>query len=259
MHTSLTDKQFSILSKIVYKESGINLKDNKKTLLQARIAKRLRATGINSLSEYIEILENDTLEYMNFIDGVTTNHTFFFRENKQVEFILNNVGNQSHLKIWSAASSSGEEAYSISIQLLAKSYSFSIVASDISDSMLETAQKGIYPIERTKSVPLPILHRYFQKGKNNYKNYVKVKNEVREHVAFKKFNLVTDSSSDMYDIIFCRNVMIYFDLKTKQDVVNKLCRNLKTDGYFIIGQSENLLGIKTSLKTIQPSIYLKTK
>ena len=257
MQTTLTESQFIQLSKLVYKESGINLKDNKKSLLQARLAKRLRATNTSSISEYIKLLADDPIEYVHFIDGVTTNHTYFFRENKHIEFILDNVGPDRHLKIWSAASSSGEEAYSIAIQLYAKSYSFSIIGSDISDTMLETASKGIYPIERAKSIPLPILHRYFKKGKNSFQNYIKIKDEIKQFVSFKKFNLVTDITSEKFDIIFLRNVMIYFDLKTKQRVVDHIRRALKEGGYFIIGQSENLLGITAEFKTVSPSIYLK--
>ncbi|MBU0990936.1 MAG: protein-glutamate O-methyltransferase CheR [Proteobacteria bacterium] len=257
MQTTLTEKQFKKLASLVYNESGINLSENKVSLLQARIAKRLRATRINSITEYIEYIARDQAEYTNFIDGVTTNHTFFFRENKHCEFILKTIDRTKHLKIWSAASSSGEEAYSIAVQLLSASYSFEIMGTDISATMLSIARKGVYPIERAQAIPADMLYRYFKKGMNDYQNYIKVKDEVKKHVTFTRYNLITDIAADTYDIIFCRNVMIYFDQQTKMKVVANLIKALKPSGYFIIGQSENLLGINPGLSSVTPSIYRK--
>lgn len=257
MQTQLTEKQFKKLASLVYQESGINLSENKVSLLQARIAKRLRTTRIDSITEYIDYIASNPDEYSNFIDGVTTNHTFFFRENKHCEYLLKTIDRTKHYKIWSAASSSGEEAYSIAVQLLAAAISFEILGTDISATMLITAQKGIYPAERAKAVPSSILTRYFQKGMNNYEHHIKVKDEVKRYVTFKRFNLITDIPQERYDIIFLRNVMIYFDLPTKLKVVNSLMKALKPSGYFIIGQSENLLGINPSLASVTPSIYQK--
>lgn len=256
--TTITDRQFKNLTKIVYKVCGIHLSDNKRNLLKARIAKRLRATKTNSVTDYIGLIENNQVEFTKFIDGITTNHTYFFRENKHCEYIINNINNNQYLKIWSAASSSGEEPYTIATQLLEHSFRFEIFASDISDTMLETASRRIYPMERVRAVPTHILHKYFQKGVNRSANKVKVKDEVKAHVTFGKYNLVTDTPpTGAYDIIFCRNVMIYFDLKTKQKVVNDMYKALKHGGYFIFGQSESVVGITTEFKTISPSIYRK--
>ena len=257
MQTTLTDKQFKQLASLVYNESGIHLSENKVSLLQARLAKRLRATRIGSITEYIGHIADNPEEYVNFIDGVTTNHTYFFRENKHCEFILKTMDKSTPLKIWSAASSSGEEAYSIAVQLLWAGYSFNIVGSDISGTMLATAERGIYPMERAKFIPPDLLHRYFQKGLNRFRNHIRVKDEVKRHVTFKRFNLITGTPTDTYDIIFCRNVMIYFDMPTKQRVVTNLLQALKPHGYFMIGQSENMLGINPGLDSVTPSIYKK--
>ncbi len=256
--TKLTATQHKKLSKIVYEESGIVLDEKKRSLLVARIAKRMRLTGISSVSDYIQQISSSQDEYNEFLDATTTNHTFFFRENKHCEYLLKTLDKRKSLKIWSAASSSGEEAFSIAVQLLSNSFSFNIFASDVSNSMLKKGKTGVYPQERVQKVPLPILHTYFQNGKGKWQNHVKVKSEVRQLVRFEKFNLLSGTPPDKFDIIFCRNVMIYFDTPTRQKVVDNLCCALKPGGYFFIGMSENLHGLKHNLSNVLPSGYKKT-
>ncbi len=253
----ISPAQFKKLSRIVYKESGIVLNDQKYNLLIARISKRMRITKISSVSDYIKLMLSDSNEFIAFIDAITTNHTYFFRENKHCEYIIKTLDNTKPLKLWSAASSSGEEAFSIAVQLLANSFSFKIFASDVSDSMLKVGQRAVYPEERAKNVPPSILHTYFQKGKGEQKDYVKVKPHVQQYVEFKKFNLISNTPFDTFDIIFCRNVMIYFDTPTRQKVVNSLCKALKPGGYFFVGMSESLAGLDHNLTTILPSGYKK--
>ncbi|MBU1342902.1 MAG: chemotaxis protein CheR [Proteobacteria bacterium] len=255
--TIITSAQFKKLSGIVYKESGIVLNKKKYNLLAARLAKRMRLKKISSVSDYIQLISNNKDEFVEFIDATTTNHTYFFRENKHCEYILHAMDGKKPLKIWCAASSSGEEAFSIAVQLLANSFSFTIYASDISDSMLNLGKKAIYPVERVKNVPLSILHTYFQKGKNKWKNHVKLKPQVQQYVRFEKFNLLSDTPFDTFDIIFCRNVMIYFDTETRQRVVSSLCSALNPGGYFFVGMSESLNGLDHGLTTVLPSGYKK--
>lgn len=250
--------QFKKLSQIVYRESGIVLNDKKYNLLVARISKRMRLKKIPSVTAYIDLIHHNKNEYDAFIDATTTNHTFFYRENKHVEFMVKTLANKNPLKIWSAASSSGEEPYSIAVQLLERKFSFSIFASDVSGSMLEKCRRAIYPVERTKNIPRPILHAYFQKGKNRWVDHIRVKPEVMKHVGFGKYNLLTDTPKDTYDVIFCRNVMIYFDTPTRQQVVTSLARALKKGGYFFIGMSENLHGLEHQFTSVVPSGYRKT-
>jgi len=255
--TRLSREQHQKLANIVYKETGIVLSEKKYSLLVARLSKRMRIKGISSVSEYMDRISADPYEFNEFIDVVTTNHTFFFRENKHCEYILRTLDKTKPLKIWSAASSSGEEAYSIAVQLLANGFPFSIFASDVSDSMLDLGRKAVYPGDRVKQVPPSMLRTYFQKGQDQWKNYVRIKPEVRQRVSFAKFNLLSDTPQDTFDIIFCRNVMIYFDTQTRQRVIDRLCRALKPGGYFFVGLSESLNGLAHPLTTILPSGYQK--
>jgi len=255
--TKITPAQFKKLSSIVYKESGIVLNEKKYNLLVARLAKRMRLKNISSVSDYISLISNSQDEFSEFIDATTTNHTYFFRENKHNEFLIKTLDNTKPLKIWSAASSSGEEPFSIAVQLLANLFSFSIYASDVSDSMLRLCQRAIYPNDRVRNVPRSILHTYFQKGKGKWQDHVKVKPEVMKYVTFDKYNLLSDTPSDQFDIIFCRNVMIYFDTPTRQKVVTSLLKALKPGGYFFVGMSENLHGLDHGLSGVIPSGYKK--
>ncbi|MFH2045454.1 MAG: protein-glutamate O-methyltransferase CheR [Pseudomonadota bacterium] len=249
----LSTRQFKKLSQLVYHECGINLHDGKQTLLQSRLDKRLRATGIKSVKEYIRVLENDQRELINFLDAVSTNHTYFFRESHHFKCLT-----KEHMNIWCAASSSGEEPYSVAIYCLEQGFKPSIIASDISTRMLRMGQNGVYGLEKVKNLPPNILKKYFQKGVNSLDNYVRVKNDIKQMVTFKRYNLVSDPlPSQNFDIIFCRNVFIYFDNETKSNVAHKLYSALKTSGYLIIGGAESLNTINHPFKYAQPSIYNK--
>lgn len=258
MERKISRSQFSKLSKIIYRESGIVINDKKYNLLVARISKRMRITGIDSVSEYIDLISDSHDEFNEFIDATTTNHTFFYRENRHIEYMIETLDPKIPLNIWSAASSSGEEPYSIAVQLLENRFQFSIFASDVSDSMLKSCQRAIYSKERIKNVPLQVLRRYFQKGKGRWNGHVRVKPEVTKFVKLSKFNLLSDTPSDMYDVIFCRNVMIYFDTPTRQKVVDSLSRALKPGGCFFVGMSENLHGLDHDFSVIMPSGYQKS-
>ncbi len=249
----LSARQFEKLSKIVYHECGINLHDGKQTLLQSRLSKRLRCTGIKSVKEYISVLENDSRELINFLDAVSTNHTYFFRESHHFNYLM-----KDHMNIWCAASSSGEEPYSVAIYCLEKGFKPTIIASDISTRMLRIGQTGIYSIEKVKNLPHDILKKYFQKGLNSWNSHVRIKNEIKQMVTFKRYNLISDPlPPQKFDIIFCRNVFIYFDNETKSQVAYKLCDALKTAGSLVIGGAESLNTIKHPFKYAQPSIYKK--
>ncbi|MDY6879083.1 MAG: protein-glutamate O-methyltransferase CheR [Desulfatiglans sp.] len=258
MTLHLSKRQYQTLAQIVYDECGINMHAGKLQLLTTRVAKRLRATGIDSVDEYIGLLKKSENELVHYIDAVSTNHTFFFRENHHLEFVLKTVGNTCFLRIWCAASSSGEEPYSLAVQLKHNGYKFEIYASDISTDMLSLAQRGVYHKSKLTLVPREILINYFQKGRGRWADHLKVKKEIMQLVSYDRHNLITDQSPGVFDIIFCRNVMIYFDDDTKQKVVDKLYASLERNGYLIFGAAESLVGIQHSFKYIQPSIYMKT-
>ena len=249
----LSDNHFNVFKSFIYQECGIFLHDGKKQLLKARLSKRLRKTGIQSIDDYLEKVQNDKQELVSFIDAISTNHTYFFREDHHFKFLQ-----PHHLNIWCAASSSGEEPYSIAVYCLEKGFSPQILATDISTNVLKIGQSGIYPLDRAKKVELPVLRRYFQKGYGKREGYIKLKDEVRQMVSFRRFNLVSDQPpAGPFDVIFCRNVMIYFDKVVKERVVNKLYQVLKPKGYFIIGGAESLNNLAHSYKYLKPSIYQK--
>ncbi len=261
---SFTPKEFAQLKTLVYETCGINLHEGKLELLKSKVAKRMRLTKMD-VREYLSHLKSNEREVIEFIDTVTTNHSFFFRENTSIGYIVNQFNahpenKKKHFKIWCSACSTGDEPYTVAVQLKSLGLSFSILATDISHSVLEVAAKGIYQNDKIKNVPLPILHRFFQKGKGKYAAYVRVKKEIRQQITFKKFNLVSDGipRSD-FDAVLCRNVMIYFDNRTIEKVVAKLHQSLIPNGYFAIGNAESLMNIKHHFKTVKgiPSLYVK--
>ncbi len=251
----ITAKQFKRFSNIVYRECGINLHDGKQQLLKARLAKRLSATGITSVHEYLWRLVKDPRELVSFIDVISTNHTYFFREHHHFEYL-----EDCHQNIWCAASSSGEEPFSIAIHCLEQGFRPSIHATDISTQVLQKGQQGVFPMERAKSMPAFMLKKYFKKGQGKWRGFIKVRNKIRNMVVFQRYNLVTDAlPTHEYDIIFCRNVLIYFDNATKATVVNKLYGAVKPDGYLIIGGAESLNNVDHRYVYVRPSIYQKKR
>ena len=250
---NITTAQFKQFSDLVYHACGIDLHNGKKQLLQTRLSKCLRRTGISSVSQYLRTIEADTQELMHFLDAISTNHTYFFRESHHLEQLR-----EDHKNIWCAASSSGEEPYSVAIACLEKGFQPRILATDISTHVLKLGQMGIYPVERAKHVPSHILRKYFQKGQGKYQNHIRIKDHVKQMVTFKRYNLLTDSSPQReFDVIFCRNVLIYFDNIVKARVIDSLYKVLKFDGLLIIGGAESLNNIPHRLKYIRPSIYKK--
>ena len=250
----ITAKQFKTFSDLVYHECGINLHEGKQQLLQARLSKRLRSTGIDSVGEYLKILARDKEERVCFLDAISTNHTYFFRESHHFATL-----NPDHRNIWCAASSSGEEPYSIAMHCLENGFRPTIFATDISTNVLRIGQNGIFPAERAKQVPMHMLRSYFKKGQGKWEGHVKVRDEVMKMVTFRRFNLVTDPiPAQEFDLIFCRNVLIYFDNAIKSQVINKLHQALKANGFLIIGGAESLNNIQHGYHYVSPSIYRKT-
>ena len=261
---TFTKKEFNELKDLVYIASGINLHEGKLELLKSKVAKRMRLTR-KSEQDYLAYLKSNEKEIIEFIDTVTTNHSFFFRENKSIEYIIDQFAQHPHknrreFKIWCAACSTGDEPYTAAVQLENLGLSFSILATDISHSVLDIASRGIYKKDKIQKVPLSILHRFFQKGNGKYKDYIKVKKEIKQQITFSKFNLIADKIPQMeFDAVLCRNVMIYFDHKTSERVVNKLYQSLRPNGFFAIGNAESLMNMNHDFKSVRtiPSLYVK--
>ena len=248
----LTNTQFNKFCKLSYAESGIKLTEEKRELLKARLGKRLRALKIDA-GQYLDFVKQASNELHNFLDAISTNHTYFFRESKSFKYL-----DHGFKHIWCAASSSGEEPYSIAAYCMERGFRPLILATDISSSCLKKGKRGIYPMPSVSNIPPRMLKRYFQKGYGKFEGHVRVKESVRRRVRFERFNLLKDCPpSGAFDVIFCRNVMIYFDIPTKELVLKNLYRALRHGGYFIIGGAESLSGINHSLTYVEPSVYRK--
>ena len=260
----LSKKDFQNLKNLVYTSCGIHLHEGKIELLKSKIAKRMRMTK-KTYKAYLSFLHSSQREVIEFIDTVTTNHSFFFRENRSIEYMIERftrmTGAESKMfSFWCAACSTGDEPYSLAVQLKEAGLSFKILATDISHTVLETAAKGIYRNNKVEKVPLPLLRRYFQKGSGKYTGFVKVKSAVKDHIRFAKFNLIHDPPpKETFDAVLCRNVMIYFDQNTSERVVKKLHGTILADGYFAIGNAESLMNMSHGFKSIRaiPSLYQK--
>ncbi|MBU1404559.1 MAG: protein-glutamate O-methyltransferase [Proteobacteria bacterium] len=273
-YQQLNDGLFQKFSDLVYEKTGIFLKPEKKELLNARLGKRLRATGIESFKQYYEYVINDRSgdELVQLIDNVSTNFTSFFRENSHFEILNSTVlpafvkegrGKSKEILLWSSASSSGEEPYTMAMVVedfvsRHPGMRYRIMATDISTRVLAQAKRGVYADERVTKVPTPFLKKYFQKGVGNSDGYVKVKDELRRMVHFDRFNLMGDFPwRAAIDVIFCRNVMIYFNRETQQELVSKFHEALTPGGYLFIGHSESISGLKHNFAQIDATAYMK--
>lgn len=274
-NTRLTDAEFTKMSNFIYNEYGIKMPYAKKTMLQSRLHKRLRELNIPSFKEYIDYLfSKDGMqnELVHMIDVVSTNKTDFFREPAHFDFLRETMLPQfvsasnanRYLKIWSAGCSTGEEPYTISMVLsdFAASqagFSFSIFATDISSRALKHAVTAIYTEDRVAQIPMTIKKKYFLKSKDKTNLTVRIIPQLRGKVTFQRLNFMANSYNvyDNFDIIFCRNVLIYFDRQTQESVINKLCKKLKPNGFFFLGHSESITNMNVPLKQIKPTIFRK--
>jgi chemotaxis protein methyltransferase CheR len=270
----LKNSDFEKISRLVYEQCGIYLHEGKKELVKARLSKRLRAGNYKSFTDYYHYVttEEGTDELISMIDSISTNLTSFFREESHFvrlrHIIISTIeksdhrGSKNSFKIWSAGCSTGEEPYTLAITLHeavgATPFGATILATDISTKVLRIAQAGIYAQERTKGIAPPILKKYFQVGTGQSEGHVRVKKELKNMITFQRFNLMDKfGANNDYDIIFCRNVMIYFDKKTQNVLVNKFYHTLKSGGYFFVGHSESLTGLAHKFNYVEPSVYVK--
>ena len=268
----LKNSDFEKISRLVYEQCGIHLHEGKKELVKARLSKRLRAGSYNSFSDYYKYVttQEGSDELIAMIDSISTNLTSFFREASHFDrlqrIIAAAIEKSDHKKtvfhIWSAGCSTGEEPYTLAITVREAAarhpVEASIMATDISTKVLKIAETGVYGKERVKGVAGPILKKYFQQGTGQSEGYVRVKSEFKGMITFKRFNLMDRfQHNHHFDVIFCRNVMIYFDKSTQNVLVNKFYDALKSGGYFFVGHSESLTGLEHSFKYVEPSVYLK--
>lgn len=263
--SGLSRKEFAAFQTLIFQMTGISLSDAKQQMLVGRLARRVQALGCQSFSEYLNYLMKgkNAFELQVMINLVTTNETYFFREPKHFDFLQQRAKRHRHeskgaFRVWSAAASSGEEAYTIAMVLADTLgvHPWEVVGTDISTKVLATAQRGHYPLTRTEGIPLPLLKKYCRKGIRKQDGTLLVSKELRQRVHFKHCNLL-DPLEDLgkFDVIFIRNLLIYFNLETKKKTIANVLPFLKKDGHLIVGHSESLKGVSYMLVPEMPSIY----
>ena len=272
---TMSGKDFSRLSELIYTRCGIKLPDVKKTMLEARLQKRIRALKLGSFNEYCAYLfspKGMEEEFVPMVDLVTTNKTDFFREPDHFEYLIRtalpdllnhyDIGLRTKLCLWSAGCSTGEEPYTIAMVVGEfgenhPGYRFSVIATDISTRVLKHGKAAIYEEERVLPVPLALKKKYLLRGKDSHKGYVKIAPGLRALVDFRRLNFM-DSTYDIHEpihVIFCRNVIIYFDRMTQERILQRLCRHLSPGGYIFMGHSEALHGMDLPLVQVAPTVY----
>ncbi len=271
-----SSKAYHILSDLVFQHSRIRLGPDKRALVANRLRKRLQTLELDSYEEYCAVLQSPhgAAEVEELVDLISTNHTRFYREPEHFTFLTRRVlpalapelnAARAPLRLWSAAASSGEEPYTMAIAIAECLQAFpalkwQIFATDISRRMLATAAQGVYPMDAVKPVPPDLLKRYFQKGVGGRTGFCRVKPELRQRLQFERVNLFQAHypvPAKMH-VIFCRNVMIYFDHASRAEAVSRLAHHLTPGGYLVIGHSESLMGIRHGLHPVQHGVFQKT-
>lgn len=275
--SSLTTGDFQQLSRCIYDLCGIKMPPGKKTMLESRLQKRLRILGMDSFAAYCAYLFSAVgrVEEMSLmIDLVTTNKTDFFREPDHFTYLIQTLlpqwvknrpeGSQKNFRVWSAGCSSGEEAYTLAMVLQnfvehSPYFDFSILATDLSTRVLDTARLGIYPEERICAVPAGLKKKYILRGKGQQEGLVRIMPGLRNKVQFRWLNFMDDNFGiqEKFDVIFCRNVIIYFDRPTQECLLQRLCKQLTGEGHLFLGHSETISGHNLPLKAVNPTVYRK--
>jgi len=272
---TISNADFGRLRRLIYEKSGINLNFDKKTMLELRIKRRMRSLNLSSYAEYCEYLfgnRGQREEVVHLIDVVTTNKTDFFREAAHFELLVHRVipeiwpgrENGGQLLIWSAACSTGEEPYTLAMVLsdyaaAHSGFRFRILATDVSTTVLAKAKLGIYSLEAVRPVPRSLQHKYFMRSRDPESELVRVVPELRQRVEFRRLNFMEEDFclAEKADVIFCRNVLIYFDRPTQEKILQKLTRYLLPAGYVFVGHAETLHEMNIPLVPVAPTLYRK--
>ncbi len=273
----LSSRDFSRLSVFIYDELGIKMPEAKQTMLAGRLSRRLRALSLSNFAEYCDFLfspEGQEEEMVHLIDAVTTNKTDFFREPGHFDYLtrtalpelrrIGSIGAGRRLKLWSAGCSTGEEPYTLAMVLaeyaaMHPGFDFDILATDISTRVLQVARRAIYPFERIEPVPMPLRSKYLLKNKDRKNPLVRIVPALRARIGFGRLNFMAEEFGlrEKMDIVFCRNVIIYFDKGTQEKLMAKFCRNLNPGGYLFLGHSESLHNYDIPLVQVAPTVYRK--
>jgi len=266
-----TEKDFNFLRKVANDYSGITVSDDKYDMYYARIAKRVRKLGLSNFADYCSYLKkNHDKEFTDFINSITTNLTSFFRENYHFEYLENQIipeykkkhAAKKSYRVWCAAASTGEEPYSIAITLAENfnqnNWKIDFLATDIDSDVLNTARNGVYEAQRIANLSKTRKTRWFRKGSGENKGVVRVDEQLRNMISFKRLNLIQEwPIKKKFDLIFCRNVFIYFDGPTKEMILERFYDLLNDDGYLILGHSESIHSMNNDYVTTGHTIYRK--
>ncbi len=267
MHIAITDREFNQFQRFIFEEAGITLNASKKALVSGRLSKRLLSRQLDDFSAYFKLLASgeDHLEVQTAIDLLTTNETYFFREPKHFELLsrlaIDARQRGEPLRAWSAASSSGEEAYSMAMVLSEHldEGKWEVVGTDISTRVIKRARTGHYTMERARNIPPDYLKRYCLRGMREQEGTLLVERKLRQRVNFQHINLNESLPNNLgqFDVVFLRNVMIYFNNETKRQVVSRVLSLLRPGGMLCIGHSESLNDVTDAVQIVSPSIYRK--
>lgn len=268
---AVSDRDFARYQALISEEAGIWLAPVKKALLVGRLARRLRELGLTSYGTYFDLVVGDESEKIRMLDAICTNETHFFREPRHFEFLAERLfpawrdeadagRRPRRVRIWSAACSTGEEPYTLAMSLLTAfpaGWDLEIVATDLSTKVLARAEAGLWPLEKAKEIPEPHLKAFMLKGFGSQEGLMKAGPELRAIVRFARLNLTHDHPSlGQFDLVFCRNVLIYFNRDNKAKVVERLLDRLEPGGYLFLGHAESLSGYTTRAKGVLPTVYV---
>ncbi len=266
----ISDQEFRQFSDFIYSACGIKLHDGKREMVKARVGKQVRLRGLSEFKEYFELVKSDSsgTEMVNLLNVISTNLTYFFRESKHFDYLQNEVmpeinsNGLRRVRIWSAGCSTGEEPYTLAMvvseHIDSSITDWKILATDLSTKVLSIGAQGLYGSDRMRGVPVDYQKKYFQKGSKEKSGFYQVRPELKQRIHFGRLNLMEPFPvKGPFDVIFCRNVMIYFDRPTQEALAKKFHQVIRPGGFFFVGHSESLLGVRHDFAYLGPSIYRK--
>jgi chemotaxis protein methyltransferase CheR len=267
----LSEREFRGFRDVIYRETGIHISEHKRELLIARLSRRIRSLGMTRFGDYLAAVEREQSERVEMVDRVVTNETRFYREPKQFEFLEKTIlprwkeeaergARPKKVRVWSAGCSTGQEPYSIAMSLVAnlEGWSVEVLASDISGRALRQAVAGLWPVDKATEIPEPYLQNFMLRGVRSQEGRMLADDRVRSVIRFQRVNLHDELPEvGKFDLVFCRNVLIYFDVASRTKAVNSLLGRLLPAGYLFLGHSESLLSSGLRLRPVSPSVYTR--